>query len=74
MLNMKSEGKPQATIDNEHAAGKLRTAFDLLELARNIMRQNICRENPDASPEEIEERLWQWINKTPGILKINCGE
>lgn len=71
MLNM---NKPQATIDNEHAADKLRTAFDLLELARDIMHQNIYRKNPEASPEEIEEQLWEWINKTPGILKINCSE
>lgn len=48
----------------KHAAEKrLRTAFELYEVAENIMRQNLRRRNPRATDEEIEEGLRRWLAK-----------
>jgi hypothetical protein len=45
---------------------RIETAFDLYEAAEQIMRQNLRRRFPDASSEEIERRLLDWLQKRPG--------
>lgn len=41
-------------------------AFDLAETAEQMMRQNLRRRNPEASEEEIERGLLDWLHKRPG--------
>jgi hypothetical protein len=44
------------------AAGKkLTLALHLHEAGVSMMRQNLKRRHPDASVDEIEERLVQWL-------------
>lgn len=41
-------------------------AFDLYEAAEEMMRQNLRRRNPEASEEEIEEGIREWLRHRPG--------
>jgi len=52
--------------NDEKAAARLRLAFDLFKAGEKIMRQNLRRRFPDASGEEIEERLNDWLRERPG--------
>lgn len=56
-----------AMIDDDAiAAARLRMAFDLFVAGRRMMRQNLRRRHPDASEEEIERRLGEWMRQRPG--------
>jgi hypothetical protein len=44
----------------------MRTTFDLFDLALKMQRQNLLRRHPDASPEEIDRRLAEWLQSRPG--------
>lgn len=45
---------------------RLRLALDLYVTGEAIMRQNLRREFPSASEEEISDRLGAWLRKRPG--------
>jgi hypothetical protein len=45
---------------------RMRTAFDLYELAEAMMRQNLRRRHPDASEAEIERLFFEWLQHRPG--------
>lgn len=45
---------------------RMELAFDLYEAAEEIMRQNLRRRNPEASEEEIEEGIREWLRRRPG--------
>lgn len=45
---------------------RMELAFDLYEAAEAIMRQNLRRRNPQASEEEIEEGIREWLARRPG--------
>lgn len=49
---------------------KLHRAFELFEAAREIMRQNLRRRNPDKSEAEIEALLQRWIQKKDEIRQV----
>ena len=53
-------------IHDPAVRARIETAFDLYEAAEQIMRQNLRRRFPDASSEEIERRLLDWLQKRPG--------
>ncbi len=44
----------------------LQLALDLFEAAEALMRQNLRREFPNASEEEIEGKLVKWLQDRPG--------
>jgi asparagine synthetase A len=46
--------------------GALRTALDLSEFGITVMRQNLRRQFPDASAEDIDRRLCAWVQHRPG--------
>jgi len=48
------------------AAAKLRTALDMYALGESIMQQNLRREFPNASAEEIEAKILKWLADRPG--------
>lgn len=50
----------------ETAAARLRTAFDLFVAGVRMMRQNLKRRHPAASEREIEDRLRDWMRQRPG--------
>ena len=47
-------------------ARRLQTAFDLFDLGVAMMAQRIRREAPDASDEEVRQRLRVWLQSRPG--------
>lgn len=40
--------------------------LDLFDLAERVMRQNLRRKYPGASPAQIEDRLREWLRHRPG--------
>jgi hypothetical protein len=53
-------------IRDPEVLARMEIAFDLYEMAEQMMRQNLRRRNPEASEEEIEEGIRQWLRHRPG--------
>lgn len=53
-------------IRDPEVLARMELAFDLYEMAEQMMRQNLRRRNPGASEEEIEEGIRQWLRRRPG--------
>ena len=47
-------------------ANRYRLTMDLFAAGEALMRQNLRRTFPSASPEEIETRLVEWLHRRPG--------
>lgn len=47
-------------------ARRLEDALELAELAEEMMELSLRRRHPDASEEEIERRLLEWLAERPG--------
>jgi hypothetical protein len=45
---------------------RMRIALDLYQVAEDIQRQNLRRRNPDATEEEIEQGIREWLAHRPG--------
>jgi hypothetical protein len=43
-----------------------RTTLDLFETGLDVMRQNLRRQFPEASEDDIDRRLSQWLLERPG--------
>jgi len=44
---------------------RMAIAFDLFDTALAIMHQNLRRRNPDASEEEIDAGVREWLRRQP---------
>ena len=53
-------------IRDPEVLARMEMAFDLYEMAEQMMRQNLRRRNPEASEEQIEEGLREWLHRRPG--------
>ena len=51
---------------------RFRIAMDLFQTGVDLMRQNLRREDPDATEEQIEERLRSWLRHRPGAEFGDC--
>lgn len=47
-------------------AEALRVAFELAEAGTDMMRMNLRRRHPEASLEELEVMLREWLHTRPG--------
>jgi hypothetical protein len=54
------------------ASGALHTTLDLFETGLELMRQNLRRRHPDATPNEIERLLADWLRDRPGAKFGDC--
>jgi len=54
------------TRRTDDAVERLRTALDLFAAGEALMRENLRRQHPSATDEEIEERLCAWLTHRPG--------
>ena len=54
-------------VTDQAAASRLRAAFELFELAEQIIRQNVLRENPQATEKEIARRIAKWRRQPPEL-------
>jgi hypothetical protein len=53
-------------------AEAFRTTLDLFQTGVDLMRQNLRRRHPDASNEDIERRLGEWLQERPGAESGDC--
>lgn len=53
-------------------ADAFRTTLDLFETGVDLMRQNLRRSHPEASEEEIERLLRDWLRARPGAEFGDC--
>ena len=60
------------TESSSTAAERFRIAMDLFQTGVDLMRQNLRREHPDDSDEEIEARLADWLKTRPGAEHGDC--
>jgi hypothetical protein len=51
---------------------RFRVALDLFQTGVDLMRQNLEREYPQATEEQIEERLRAWLRHRPGAEFGDC--
>lgn len=54
------------TIDDPNVVSRMRTTFDLFDLALKMQRQNLLRRHPGADEGEIDRRLAEWLRTRPG--------
>ena len=47
-------------------AERMRIALELSELAEGVMRENLRRRHPGATPDAIETLLTEWFATRPG--------
>ncbi len=51
---------------------RFRIAMDLFQAGVEMKRQNLKREDPHATEEQIEERLLAWLRHRPGAEFGDC--
>jgi hypothetical protein len=49
-----------------------RMTLDLFQTGIDLMRQNLRRRDPDATDEQIERRLAEWLQDRPGAQSGDC--
>jgi len=49
-----------------------RTTLDLFSTGLDLMRGNLRRNHPQASEDEIDSRLRQWLRQRPGAESGDC--
>lgn len=52
--------------DRRAVESRIELAFELVEDGIDVTRQRLRRELPDATPEQIELRIEQWLRERPG--------
>jgi hypothetical protein len=52
--------------DFDATEGALQSTLVLFETGLELMRQNLAREDPTATAQEIETRLVRWLHHRPG--------
>jgi len=60
VVPLRSLPEPEAT------AARLRLALDLADAGIEMMRARLRRENPLASPEQVDALLREWLRRRPG--------
>jgi hypothetical protein len=52
--------------EKRRAEARLRLALEMHAFGVAMMRQNLRRRDPAASPDELERRLVKWLHERPG--------
>ena len=53
-------------------SGAFQATLDLFETGLRLMRQNLRRDDPEATDAEIDRRLGQWLRQRPGAEGGDC--
>jgi Rv0078B-related antitoxin len=54
------------------AIDTFRATLDLFETGIRLMRQNLRRDDPEATEQELDRRLRQWLHDRPGAESGDC--
>jgi Rv0078B-related antitoxin len=57
---------------SQSAAAAFRATLDLFETGLRLMRQNLRRNHPEATEQEIDRQLRQWLHHRPGAEPGDC--
>lgn len=57
---------PKPPIRDPAVMARMEVAIDLFESARRMMRSTIRRRHPEASEEEVDAMLRDWMHRRPG--------
>ncbi|HWW83710.1 MAG TPA: hypothetical protein VNZ26_08925 [Vicinamibacterales bacterium] len=57
----------------QSVADAFRTTLDLFDTGLDLMRQNLRRTHPEASDDEIERLLREWLLVRPGAESGDCS-
>jgi hypothetical protein len=55
------------------SAAAFRTTLDLFETGLLLMRQNLRRDHPEATEQEIDRQLREWLHRRPGAESGDCS-
>ena len=58
----------------EKTAARLRTALELFESGKELMRQNIRRRNPALTESQVKKALQEWLHTRPGATNGDYSE
>lgn len=58
---MKPPLESRRPISDPKVLERMRIALDLYQVAEDIQRQNLRRRNPDATEEEIQQGIREWL-------------
>ena len=64
------KGRPSSPSS---VADAFRTTLDLFESGLDLMRQNLRRNHPAATDEEIDRFLREWLLERPGAESGDCS-
>jgi hypothetical protein len=53
-------------IRDPDVLARMEIAFDLYQTAEQMMRQNLRRRYPEASEDDIQEGIREWLRRRPG--------
>ena len=62
-----------ASSTSQSAAAAFRTTLDLFETGLRLMRQNLRRDHPEATEQEIDRQLREWLHRRPGAESGDCS-
>jgi hypothetical protein len=65
---------PQPGKPSDLIAEAFRTTLDLFGTGLALMRQNLKRAAPEATDQEIDRRLRQWLHERPGAESGDCAQ
>jgi len=63
---MKPPLEHRRPISDPKVLERMRITLDLYQVAEDIQRQNLRRRNPDATEEEIQQGIREWLAHRPG--------
>lgn len=67
-----AEGLESYNFPMPSAHAGFQTTLDLFSMGVEMMRQNLRRADPEASAEEIDGRLHDWLQERPGAELGDC--
>lgn len=62
---MMAKPKGRKTIAEDPASHKLRLVLGMQSFGIRMMRQNLIRRHPNESDTQIDQRLSEWLARTP---------
>lgn len=67
-----AEGSESYNFPMPSTHAGFQTTLDLFSMGVELMRQNLRRADPEASADEIDGRLHDWLQERPGAEFGDC--